>query len=210
MAEPATTTNWTTRGAWADCLADGQFGVAGTPGVTARTLDGLGIATLIDGGAALAAAVRERLGIALPDTPMAIRSGKSTLVWAGPDQWLLVCDDRAGFADTLAALSGLSAVSDQSDGRAALRLSGPKIREALAKGCMVDLHPAAFPIGATALTSIAHMGVHLWRTDDGPDGAVFEIMIARSMAGSFWSWFSASAAEFGCRVLTKGPTTGRG
>jgi sarcosine oxidase gamma subunit len=55
------------------------------------------------------------------------------------------------------------------------------------------------------LTSIAHIGVHLWRLDDGPDGSVFEIMVARSMVGSFWSWFAASAAEFGCRV-----TTGRG
>ena len=65
---------------------------------------------------------------------------------------------------------------------------------------MVDLHPSVFPVGATSLTSFAQIGVQLWRTEDGPDGAVFEILVARSMAGSFWSWFAASAAEFGCRV----------
>jgi sarcosine oxidase subunit gamma len=57
------------------------------------------------------------------------------------------------------------------------------------------------------LTSIAYIGVHLRRVDDGPDDeAVFEIMVPRSTAGSFWSWFSASAAELGCIVTL----TGRG
>jgi len=30
--------------------------------------------------------------------------------------------------------------------------------------------------------------------------AVFDILIARSMAASFWSWATASAAEYGCGV----------
>jgi sarcosine oxidase subunit gamma len=71
----------------------------------------------------------------------------------------------------------------------------------LAKGCMVDLHPSAFPPGAAALTSIAHIGVHLWRIDERLDGGdpAFDLLVARSMAASFWSWAAASAAEFGCR-----------
>lgn len=213
MAELAIATNWTVRGAWAGIAAAGRIGAAGTPGVTVLARDGLGIATLIaaEGGeTALAAAVKQGLGLDLPTSPSVAQSGAHRLVWAGAGQWLLVAGDRAGFTETLAALAGLAAVADQSDGRAALRLSGPKIREALAKGCMIDLHPTAFPVGATALTTIAYMGVHLWRADDGPDGAVFEIMVARSMAGSFWSWFSASAAEFGCDVVTDKPQTGRG
>jgi sarcosine oxidase subunit gamma len=94
-------------------------------------------------------------------------------------------------------LDGLASLSDQSDARAVLRLSGPKLRETLAKGCAVDLHARAFRPGDTAITAIAHIGVQLWQVDEGP---TFDILVARSMAGSFWRWFSASAAEFGLEL----------
>jgi sarcosine oxidase subunit gamma len=203
MSDAATKTNWPPRSAWAGILSDGHIGAAGATGVSALAHSGLGIASLIapEGGeAALAKVVKTRFGLDLPKAPQAATSAARTLVWAGPGQWLFIAGDRDGFAGDLQALSGLAAIADQSDGRAVLTLSGGKIREALAKGCMIDLHPSALPVGGTALTSVAHIGVHLWRAEDGPDGAVFEFMVARSMAGSFWSWFSASAAEFGCSV----------
>ncbi|PZU91287.1 MAG: sarcosine oxidase subunit gamma [Chelatococcus sp.] len=199
---------WAPRSAWAGIVEAGQIGAGGTPGVTARTVEGYGLATLIapeGASAGLADAVGGRLGLTLPATPAASASPTHTILWAGPGQSLLRARDKAGFSDLLAALSPHAAVADQSEARAALTLSGPRIRDALAKGCMVDLHPRAFPIGTVALTSIAYIGVHLWRAEDGPDGPVFEIMVARSMAGSFWSWFSASVAEYGCAV-----STGRG
>ncbi len=205
MAETATL--WKPRGAWAGIVQAGRFGAEGEAGVTVLMRDGLGIATLIvgpNGGAALAAAIRERFGVDLPQGPAAVSSGADQAIWSGPEQWLLIGDRRAGFSDALAGLANLAAVSDQSDSRAVLSLSGPRVRDLLAKGCMIDLHPAAFPAGAAALTSIAHMPVALWRSADGADGPVFEIMAPRSMAGSFWSWLSASAAEFGC-VVAAGP-----
>ena len=206
MAESATI--WAPRGAWAGIVADGRQGAPGEAGVTVATRDGLGIASLIacEGQEApLAEAVKTRFGLDLPETPAATQSKSHSAFWAGPGQWLLVADARGAFAEDMQALAGLAAVSDQSDGKAVLRLSGPRVREALAKGCMIDLHTSAFPVDAVALTSIAYIGVHLRRATDGPDGAVFDIMVPRSMAGSFWSWLSASAAEFGCSV-----TTGRG
>jgi sarcosine oxidase subunit gamma len=205
---------WKPRSAWAGILSEGSFGAKGPAGVAATAREGLGIASLIapeDGEAALSQVVKTRFGLELPTTPRTVVSAGRALVWAGPGQWLLVTESRTGFVDDLQALSGLAAIADQSDGRAVLTLSGGKIRAALAKGCMIDLHPSAFPVGSAALTSIAHIGVHLWRAEDGPNGAVFELMVARSMAGSFWSWFSASAAEFGCQVaLTRDCANGRG
>lgn len=206
MAETAR--SWAPRSAWAGIAQPGQIGAAELAGVTANLLDGFGLATLIaapGGAAALSQAVEARLGIALPTTPKIVSGASHDAIWSGPDQWLLRAATRDGFGSLVEALSAQAAISDQSDARAALRLSGPSIRDVLAKGVMLDLHPAAFAIGDTGLTSIAHIGVHLWRLDDGPDGPVFEIMVARSMVGSFWSWFAASAAEFGCRV-----STGRG
>jgi methylglutamate dehydrogenase subunit D len=203
MPDAAANPGWIRRGAWAGLLSAGHLGAAGSAGVTVTARHGLGIASLIvaEGReAALAQAVKARFGLDLPVSPLATRSTERALVWAGPGQWLLVTTGRGGFTEDLQALSGLAAIADQSDGCAALTLSGDKIREALAKGCMIDLHPSAFPVGHTALTGIAHIDVHLWRAADGPDGTVFEIMVARSMAGSFWSWLSASAAEFGCAI----------
>lgn len=213
MADAATTATWAPRGAWAGVLQEGHIGLAGATGVRVTARDGLGIASLIapaGGEAGPAAAVKSRFGLELPSMPAIVSSKTHAAVWSGPGQWLLLADDSAGFAEALQALSRLAAVADQSSGRAALRLSGSRIREALAKGCMLDLHPAAFPVGMAALTSIAHIGVHLWRAQDGPEGAVFEIMVARSFAGSFWSWLSTSAAEFGCEVITNEASTGRG
>ncbi|MCP4565050.1 MAG: sarcosine oxidase subunit gamma [Bosea sp.] len=206
MAETAR--SWAPRSAWAGTAQAGQIGAAGSAGVTATLLDGFGLATLIaapGGAAALSKLVESRAGIALPTTPKIASGASHDAIWSGPDQWLLRTATREGFSGLLEAFSAQAAVSDQSDARAAIRLSGPHVRDVLAKGVMLDLHPAAFAVGDTALTSIAYIGVHLWRLADGPDGSVFEIMVARSMVGSFWSWFAASAAEFGCRV-----STGRG
>ena len=147
----------------------------------------------------LAQALQRHIGLGLPVTPRIVSSASHSLVWAGPDQWHLIATDRNGFDELLRDLAPLAAVSDQSDGRAALRLSGPKLRETLAKGCMLDLHPSVFPAGAAALTASL-----IWVCISGGSLTIrnpvtlFEIMVARSMAGSFWSWLSASAAEFGC------------
>lgn len=205
MAEQATS-NWRPRGAWAGIAKASQIGAAGAPGVRVQILDGLGFATLIAtrGSSSLERATKWLIGLDLPRTPSVALSNTHGLAWAGPDQWLLIARQRAGFCDLLASLSDDIAVCDQSHARAALCVSGPRVREVFAKGSMVDLHSAVFPVGAMALTSFAHIGVQLWRREDEQDGAVFEISVARSTASSFWSWFAASAAEFACRVTVDG------
>jgi sarcosine oxidase subunit gamma len=203
MAEAATArSGWTPRGAWEGIASPGHFGAPGKAGVTARLLDGFGLATLIAAPGDMAALVRlaeSRLGVRLPEMPRIVTGASCDAIWSGPGQWLLRTQRREGVA-AFASLSAHGALSDQSDGRAGMRLSGPHVRDLLAKGVMLDLHPSAFAAGDAALTGIAHVGVHLWRLPDGPEGAVFEILAPRSMAGSFWSWFAASAAEFGCEV----------
>jgi sarcosine oxidase subunit gamma len=193
---------WTARGAWTGIVAASAFGAIGD-GVNVQLREGLGIASLIAHRAqepALAHALQNRYGLELPTGPAAVSSANHTLIWAGPSQWLLLAKSYTGFARQCAGLAGLAALTDQSDGRAVLSLSGRMARKVLAKGCMVDLHPRAFPVGMTALTGIAHIAIQLWRSEDDIDGAVYAIMVPRSMAASFRSWLSASAAEFGCSV----------
>jgi sarcosine oxidase subunit gamma len=137
------------------------------------------------------------IGVAPPTLPKVVRGRDADLVWAGPHQWLLV-SERLDLVDrAIRELAGLAAVSDQSAARAVVRLGGPRIRDALAKGCLIDLHPRVFAPGDVALTPICHIGVHLWQVDDLP---TYELAVVRSMAKSFWSWLSASAAEYGCEV----------
>jgi heterotetrameric sarcosine oxidase gamma subunit len=91
-------------------------------------------------------------------------------------------------------------VSDQSDARLVLRLSGPRVRDVLAKGLAIDLHPKAFKPGDVASTPIASIGVQIDMLDAAP---TYQLTAPRSMAGSFWSWLSASAAEFGYDVVVR-------
>jgi sarcosine oxidase subunit gamma len=72
------------------------------------------------------------------------------------------------------------------------------VRDALAKGFPIDLHPRAFRTGFTAVTSAAHIGAQLWQIDDAP---TYEIAVARGFALSFWHWLEASAAEYGIELV---------
>ena len=205
MVEPAK--SWTARDAWSGIAAPGRFGAHGD-GVVITLRTDLRLASLIvaDGRPhGLAAAVKTRLGLNLPVRPGATYSAGFGLIWTGPSQWLLVAENTTGFSEALVTLSEHAAIADQSRSRAVLRLTGPRVRETLAKGCMIDLHPTVFLPGDAASTSIAHIGALIWRRDDAPASAdaAFEMAVPRSMAGSFWSWLAASAAEFGATVLTE-------
>jgi heterotetrameric sarcosine oxidase gamma subunit len=136
-----------------------------------------------------AQAVMDKTGV----TDTARQSGTNgvTALGIGPGRWLFL----GATPEQLAPLSGLASLSDHSDGYAVFELWGPKVRETLAKGVPVDLHPTAFT-DDVAVTVIAHIGAIVWQS--APDR--FSIAIFRSYAGSFWPWLSTSAAEFGLTV----------
>jgi heterotetrameric sarcosine oxidase gamma subunit len=149
---------------------------------------------------ALARRVAETYGLRLPDGPCRATAGGVTFVGVGPGQWIASADGAPDFVRRLRSdLSQFAAIADQSDSRLIVRLSGPRARDVLAKGVPVDLHPRAFKVGDVAVTLVAHIGVQIDLIDDAP---TFQLMAPRSMAGSFWLWLCASAAEFGYDVVT--------
>lgn len=175
-------------------------------GVIVRDRDGLGLATILvrkGKHEALAQRVRERFDIELPPGPHRATSGDTALMGTGPGTWLATREHGGNaFAASLAETIGdLASVADQSDGYAVLRLSGPKVRDALSKLVPVDVHPRAFKIGGVAATVAAHIGATLWRLEDGTDGSpVFEIAVFRSLARNFWHTMHEAAAEYGIEV----------
>ncbi|MBV9754283.1 MAG: sarcosine oxidase subunit gamma [Hyphomicrobiales bacterium] len=175
----------------------------GSPGVTFSERAELSLATILarkGQSQALGELVKSAYGIDLPATPRLaggqLPDGRSLIfIWAGFEQWLALAEGAQDFERELSlALGKRAMITDQSDGRAILRLRGSKARDVLIKGIPIDLHPRAFKPGDVALTMAAHTGVQLWQIDDTP---TYEIAIARSLAKSLWAWLSASAAEFG-------------
>jgi sarcosine oxidase subunit gamma len=194
----------TPRSALARILVPGHSGAeVDVPGVTIAEHTGFALASVMARKGKftdLAARVKERFAVDLPMTPRRAADGSTHFIWAGPGRWLAAAPDQSPVAfesDLRSALAGLASVTGQSDGRSIIRVSGPKAREALAKGVPLDLDPCAFGPGDTAMTVIAHVNVHLWQTDAAP---TYEFAVFRSFAASFCEWLLDASAEFGVKV----------
>jgi sarcosine oxidase subunit gamma len=154
---------------------------------------------------ATAKAAKELFSAEPPARPLAVKGNTATLVWSGADQFYAlfprVAEEQPldGLRETFA---GKASLSDQSDGRSLIQISGPKVRAMMAKLSSVDFDDAIFPVGAAAATSIDHSGVNLWREADAADGSpVYNILIFTSFADSIWHTILDSSAEYGVEVL---------
>jgi heterotetrameric sarcosine oxidase gamma subunit len=192
------------RSAFHGLLHRGRHGRAdGPPGVLVRERTGVTVASLIarQGQAgALAALVKARLGLALPSEPVRTASGALSALWAGPGQWMVLAEGETAASllqELRRAAAGLAAVAEVGHGRAILGVSGPRVRDALAKGLAIDLDPRVFPPGRTALTMASMIDVQVTALDDRP---AYELMLFRGYAGSFWHWLEASALEYGLDI----------
>jgi sarcosine oxidase subunit gamma len=194
------------RSALAGLALPGHYGRrAGITGLMIEERTDLAFASIISKRGkrfALINAVNTAFGVALPDGPRRATRGAVTFAGTGPDQWIASAEgaEAAGFAAKVRSRIGpFAAVSDQSDSRLVLLLSGPRVRDVLAKGVAVDLHPKAFKPGDVACTLVSYINTQIDMLDD----TTWQLTAPRSMAGSFWSWLTASAAEFGYDVVTR-------
>ncbi len=121
-----------------------------------------------------------------PPAPGRTASGDGmTFLWTGHEQWFVEAPESAlgGLEALLRETFGDSAaVTEQSDAWASLRLEGPATRAVLEKLCPLDLHPVAFPPGATGRTTLEHVSAIITSRDDR---GRFSILTPRSSAGSF-------------------------
>jgi methylglutamate dehydrogenase subunit D len=197
----------------------GRFGAdKGAPGVTLSVVHPLSIAMVI-ARKGKSKALKDALGLSSVSAVIPAKAGTQlsnsgsakkldprfrvndglVVLWAGPDQYFaqsITKSETTLYTELKTKLANTASVTDQSHGRVTIRISGSKVRDVLAKGTPIDLHDDEFPIGKSALTQMAHVGVHLTRT--GKDE--FTVSVFRGFSESFWEWLTSQAAEFGYQV----------
>jgi len=182
----------------------GRFGATMlSPGLVIEERTDLALATLIarrNETQNLRRAIATAFDLALPERPHVVTKDGVSFAGIGIGKWIAAAEGAAavGYIARLRAhLTGLASIADQSDGRVVLRLSGERVRQVLATGVALDLHPRKFKTGNIASTIISQMGVQLQQLDDQP---TFQLIAFRSFAGSLLSWLTKSAAEFGYEI----------
>jgi sarcosine oxidase subunit gamma len=185
-------------------LVPGRYGAeADEPGVTISERLGLALMSIMarkGQSKDLSARIKDRFGIDLPVTPRRAGDDSIHFIWCGPGRWLAGASSEAPhhFERSLReTLSGFAAVSNQSDSRSIIRVSGAKAREMLAKGVPLDLDPRVFGPGDTSMTVVAHINMHFWQHDATP---TYHFAVFRSLAASFCQWLLDASAEFGVTV----------
>lgn len=153
------------------------------------------------------AAAEKALGISLPvDVNTATTKGDKSVLWLGPDEWLITLPLQAT-TKTLADLSQAlaifhAAVFDVSDSRTTLILSGDNAREVLKKGCGLDLHPRAFGPGQCAQSTLglAHVLIQQTAEDKTTKAPTYRLFVHRSFSDYMWAWLEDAALEYGLEV----------
>lgn len=149
---------------------------------------------------------KQALGLDLPQIPnTASRSAVLSVLWLGPDEWLVVqhgAEPQAEeeIAERLRqALSELHAsVTAVGESLVCIRLAGPRAIDVIAKGCPLDLHLTTFGgAGHCAQSHLSKTAITLHQVSgDGEEGPAFDLYTRRSFADYLWRWLSDAAREF--------------
>ncbi|MBZ9769013.1 sarcosine oxidase subunit gamma [Mesorhizobium sp. CA10] len=197
--------SWDVRSPLDRALIAGPYGAQGDAGVALteiRNFDLVQVMARRGKAGEMVKAAQARFGMAAPETPKAVDTADATLIWSGPDQFLMLSRGGKHTIEALApAFVGSASLSDQSHARVLISVSGDKARTMLAKLSSIDLHPDVFGVGAAAATSMDHTSVTLWRGKDLADGqAVFNLLVFATFAESLWHTILDSAAEYGVTI----------
>ena len=145
------------------------------------------------------AAVEGVLRQELPVRPGTVtRAGDRTLLWLGPDEWLLVAPPgeqaqlQSALRAALASAGGV--VVDLSAHRTTIDVRGRLARDLLAKGCSLDLHPSVFTADRCAQALLARAPVILLSHKDGTD---LRLLVRSSFAGYVADWLLDACVEYG-------------
>lgn len=140
-------------------------------------------------------AVRDVLGGDLPGPLSSVTTAEGrTIVWLGPDEWLVVDPMRTAELESSlrAAVVGAGAVVEQSGQRISILLEGD-VPALLAKGTALDLHPSAFPRGA-AVQAMLGQAVVIFLSRSA-DASRVELIARTSFAPYVADWLVDALAD---------------
>ncbi|MCJ8143627.1 sarcosine oxidase subunit gamma [Ancylobacter sp. A5.8] len=184
---------------------DGHYGAQVEPGLRATRLVPAALASLAarrGREVELAEAAERAFGVRLIDAPRVSSAGGLSFIGTAPGRWMVLSDAASDLVIRLdAAFGRLAAITEQTDSALLYALSGPEVREVLAKGLALDLHPSVFAAGSAATTVFAHIGVTLWQA---PEASDYRLLVARSYEAAFLRALIAAAAPCGFHLDGRG------
>jgi len=127
------------------------------------------------------------VGCSPPAAPNTVaRSAAYDVLWLGPDEWLVRSNEplQAGVLEPKlgqAITGAYAAAVDVGSGYTVVEISGERVRDVLARGCPLDLHPRVFKAGQCVQSHYFKASIVLVLT--GVDR--FEIVVRRSFADYF-------------------------
>lgn len=153
----------------------------------------------LDAKGTAAEAVGLALDLQLPLQPnTVVRAGELTVLWLGPDEWLLVgppgSERELESRIRTAAGDEPVSVTDVSAQRTTLLVAGPRAHDLLAHGCALDLHPRSFGSGRCAQTTLGRTQVIVVARADSRAG--FWVLVRSSFAGYLTDWLLDAATEY--------------
>jgi methylglutamate dehydrogenase subunit D len=151
-------------------------------------------------------AAKVAFGVSPASAPKLVQGKNASLIWSGPDQFIALSSisARLSHGELIQHFGTSASLSEQSDGRVIVSITGPKVRDMLAKVCSLDLHPQVFPVGTAAVTAIDHLSTNIWRDADNDAGhAVFKLLFLSTFAVSLWGLLVDSSAEYGVKIETR-------
>jgi sarcosine oxidase subunit gamma len=135
---------------------------------------------------AFVAAVQSVTGCRPPTKPNTVACGNGyDVLWLGPDEWLVRSQQQqAAMAESklVQALAGqFASAVDIGSGYTLLEVSGEKVRDVLARGCPLDLHPRVFTPGQCAQSHYFKASIVLIPVSED----AFELVVRRSFSDYF-------------------------
>ena len=145
-------------------------------------------------------ALGARRGLSFPEFGRITIARETVVLCTRPERWLLLTTPAppgTALAHWREACAGCAAPVELSSAFITLYLAGPEVREVLARGCRLDLHPDAFTPGRVAASHMAQVPVTLAALPAG-----WLLLTPSTTARHFREWLASTARPFGLAART--------
>jgi len=145
-------------------------------------------------------ALGARRGLSFPEFGRIAMARDTVVLCTRPERWLVLTTPApagAALSHWREACAGCAAPVELSSAFTVLYLTGSAVREVLARGCRLDLHPDAFTPGSVAATHMAQVSVTLAALPAG-----WLLLSPSTTARHLREWLTSTAGPFGLAART--------